>query len=117
VRSLIQWVDDFIPQVNVSFNYEFLYRSCHQLSGSSKEEQKMQEGKSRLLQAVRAVRRQIHADVKALLADETKTYQQVADTVGCSLATVQRLAQMDGISRPVGPRPKSPTSEASHGEE
>jgi hypothetical protein len=117
VLSLIQRVCDFLPHVNMFFNYEFLDRSCHQLSGSSKEEQKMQEGKSRLVQAVRAVRRQIHADVKALLADETKTYQQVADTVGCSLATVQRLAQMDGISRPVGPRPKSATTEVSNGNE
>ena len=45
----------------------------------------MQEGKSRLVQAVRAARRKVHADVRALLADETKTYQQFADAVGVSL--------------------------------
>jgi len=76
----------------------------------------MQEGKSRLVQAVRAVRRQIHADVRAHLADESMTYLQVAQSVGCSLATVQRIAQMDGISRPVGPRPRSSTSEVSNGD-
>jgi DNA invertase Pin-like site-specific DNA recombinase len=75
----------------------------------------MTEGKSRLIQAVRAVRRKIHADVRAQLADETKTYQQIADSVGCSLATVQRIAQMDGITRPVGPRPKSSTLEVNNG--
>jgi DNA invertase Pin-like site-specific DNA recombinase len=76
----------------------------------------MQEGKSRLVQAVRAVRRKIHADVRAQLADEAKTYQQIADAAGCSVATVQRIAQMDGISRPVGPRPKSVTAEVSNGD-
>lgn len=76
----------------------------------------MQERKSKLLQAVHAVRRKIHADVRALLADETKTYQMVANTVGCSVATVQRLAQLDGITRPVGPRPKSATTEVSNGD-
>jgi DNA invertase Pin-like site-specific DNA recombinase len=76
----------------------------------------MQEGKSRLVQAVRAVRRQIHADVRSQLADETKTYQQIADTIGCSVATVQRIAQMDGITRSVGPRPKSTTTEVSNGD-
>jgi hypothetical protein len=69
----------------------------------------MQEGKSRLLQAVEVVRRRIYADVRTQLADESRTYQQIADFAGCSLATVQRIAQMDGISRPVGPRPKSTT--------
>jgi hypothetical protein len=76
----------------------------------------MQEGKSRLVQAVRAARRKVHADVRAQLADDSRTYQQIADSVGCSLATVQRVAQMDGISRPVGPRPRSCTSEVSNGD-
>jgi DNA invertase Pin-like site-specific DNA recombinase len=67
----------------------------------------MKERKSRLIQAVRAARAEIHARVREQLADETKTYQQIADSAGCSLATVQRLAQFDGITRPVGPRPKS----------
>jgi hypothetical protein len=69
----------------------------------------MKEGKSKLLEAVQVVRRKIYADVRAQLADESKTYQQAADFAGCSLATVQRIAHMDGISRPVGPRPKSTT--------
>jgi hypothetical protein len=75
----------------------------------------MQEGKSKLLQAVQVVRRKIYADVRAQLADSSRTYQQIADSAGCSLATVQRLAQMDGISRPVGPRPQSSSSEANNG--
>ena len=75
----------------------------------------MTEGKSRLIQAVRAVRRKIHADVRTQLADETKTYQQIADSVGCSLATVQRVAQMAQIARPVGPRPRSSSMEVNDG--
>jgi DNA invertase Pin-like site-specific DNA recombinase len=76
----------------------------------------MQEGKSKLIEAVQNVRAEIYSAVRAQLADETKTYQQIADTAGCSLATVQRVAQMDGISRPVGPRPKSSTSEVPNGD-
>jgi DNA invertase Pin-like site-specific DNA recombinase len=75
----------------------------------------MQEGKSRLIKAVCDVRKKIHADVRAELADDSRTYQQIADAVGCSLATVQRIAQMDGITRPVGPRPKSSTTEVNNG--
>ena len=75
----------------------------------------MNEGKSKLLQAVQVVRRKIYADVRAQLADDTKTYQQIADTAGCSVATVQRIAGSLGISRPVGPRPQSPISEATNG--
>lgn len=75
----------------------------------------MQLGKSQLLRAARAVRDVIYAAVREQLTDEGRTYQQIADSVGISLATVQRLAQMDGISRPVGPRPKPPTSEANNG--
>jgi uncharacterized protein YdbL (DUF1318 family) len=75
----------------------------------------MQEGKSKLLQAVQVVRRKIYADVRAQLADSSHTYQQIADSAGVSLATVQRLAQCDGITRPVGPRPKSSTPEVKNG--
>ena len=67
----------------------------------------MKNGKSKLIQAVRAVRDVIHAAVREQLANEARTYQQIADSVGCSLATVQRIAQIDGITRPVGPKPKS----------
>jgi DNA invertase Pin-like site-specific DNA recombinase len=75
----------------------------------------MKEGKSKLLQAVHAVRRKIYADVRSQLADESKTYQQIANSVGCSLATVQRLAQIEQISRRVGPRSKSSTVEVNNG--
>ena len=44
----------------------------------------MKEGKSKLLQAIRVVRRKIHSDVREQLADETKTYQEIADAIGCS---------------------------------
>jgi uncharacterized protein YdbL (DUF1318 family) len=71
----------------------------------------MKDGKSRLIQVVRAVRAEIYAAVRAQLSDECRTYQQVADSVGVSLATVQRIAQQDGITRPVGPRPKGPAVE------
>jgi uncharacterized protein YdbL (DUF1318 family) len=73
----------------------------------------MKNGKSKLIQAVHAVRDAVHAAVKEQLADERRTYQQIADTVGCSIATVQRIAQMEKISRPVGPKPKT---EAEHGD-
>lgn len=76
----------------------------------------MKDGKSKLIEAVRNVRAEIYKAVRAELADDGRTYQRIADSVGCSLATVQRVAQMDGISRPVGPRRKSSTSEVSHGD-
>lgn len=73
----------------------------------------MQNGKSKLLQAARRVRDEIYSTVKAQLLDETRTYQEIANTNGISLASVQRLAGNLGISRQVGPRPKS-APEASH---
>jgi DNA invertase Pin-like site-specific DNA recombinase len=76
----------------------------------------MKDGTSRLIQAVRAVRDEIYTLVREQLADEGKTYQQVADAVGVSLATVQRIAQRDGITRPVGPRPQSSVSEVCNGD-
>jgi hypothetical protein len=75
----------------------------------------MKDGKSKLIEAVRNVRAEIYEAVRAELADDSRTYQQIADTVGCSLATVQRIAQMDGHSRPVGPKPKSSTVGVSDG--
>lgn len=75
----------------------------------------MKNGKSKLIQAVRAVRDVIYEAVREQLADEGRTYQQIADSIGCSSATVQRVAQMDGISRPVGPKPKSAATEANDG--
>jgi DNA invertase Pin-like site-specific DNA recombinase len=75
----------------------------------------MKDGKSKLLQAVRAVRNEIYTAVREQLADETKTYQQIADSVGSSLATVQRLAEKEGISRPVGPRSKTVQEKENNG--
>jgi DNA invertase Pin-like site-specific DNA recombinase len=75
----------------------------------------MKDGKSRLIQAVRAVRDVIYEAVREQLADEGRTYQQIADSLGISLATVQRLAQLDGISRRVGPKPKLTSTEVSDG--
>jgi hypothetical protein len=76
----------------------------------------MKEGKSILIQAVRDVRDVIYAAVREQLGDANRTYQQIADSVGCSLATVQRIAQTDGITRPVGPKPKSSNSEVCNGD-
>lgn len=77
----------------------------------------MKEEKSILIQAVRDVRDVIYAAVREQLANESRTYQQIADSTGCSIATVQRIAQTDGIRRSVGPRPKVSTSEVSNGNE
>jgi DNA invertase Pin-like site-specific DNA recombinase len=101
--------------VNQVSDYEFLVNSYQQQAGNGNEEQTMQDGKSRLIQAIHAVRDEIYVAVREQLADDTKTYQQIADAAGCSVATVQRIAGSLGISRPVGPRPQSPISEATNG--
>jgi uncharacterized protein YdbL (DUF1318 family) len=75
----------------------------------------MQEGKSKLLQAVRAVREQIYAAVKEELLDDSRTYESIARANNISTATVQRIAGSLKMSRPVGPRPKSSTSEVTNG--
>jgi len=75
----------------------------------------MQDGTSTLIQAVRAVRDVIYTAVRDQLADESRTYQQIADSVGCSIATIQRIAQMEKITRPVGPKPRSTATEANDG--
>jgi transposase-like protein len=67
--------------------------------------------KSKLLQAQRAVRDEIFATVKVQLADENLTYREIAEVNGLSVATVQRVAERSGISRPVGPRPRLAVSE------
>lgn len=77
----------------------------------------MKDGESRLIQAARRVRAEIYKAVEAELADDTRTYQQIADSVCVSLATVQRVAGSLGITRPVGPRPKPSTVEVSDGNE
>lgn len=75
----------------------------------------MRDGKSKLLQAARRVRDEIYSSVKADLQDDTRTYQMIAEANCISVATVQRIAGSLGISRPVGPRPKSATTEVAHG--
>jgi hypothetical protein len=75
----------------------------------------MKDGKSKLLQAARRVRGEIYNAVKAELVDDTRTYREVAEANCISLATVQRIAGSLGISRQVGPRPKSPASEVRNG--
>lgn len=67
----------------------------------------MRNRKSQLIQAVRAVRDEIYEAVKAELLDDTRTYQTIAEANCISVATVQRIAGSLGISRQVGPRPKS----------
>ena len=39
----------------------------------------MQNGKSRLIQAVKALREEIYGKVREQLADETRTYREVAE--------------------------------------
>ncbi len=76
----------------------------------------MQNGKSRLIQAVKALREEIYGKVREQLADEARTYREVAEANFISIATVQRIAQSAGIERQVGPRPKSATSEVGNGD-
>jgi hypothetical protein len=77
----------------------------------------MTNGKSKLLEAARRVRAEIYKTVEAELSDATRTYQSIADANCISIATVQRVAGGLGISRPVGPRPKSSTVEVNDGGE
>ena len=77
----------------------------------------MREGKSKLLQAARRVRDEIYSAVKTVLPDDTRTYQMIAEANSISVATVQRIAGSLGITRPVGPRPRSSTSEVSNGDD
>lgn len=67
----------------------------------------MQNGKSRLIQAVKALREEIYGKVREQLADETRTYREVAEANFISIATVQRIAHSAGIERQVGPRPRA----------
>jgi hypothetical protein len=74
----------------------------------------MKKDKLKLLQALRTVRNELYSAVQKELADETRTYKDFAAANGISLATVQRVAERSGISRPVGPRPRpkgTPNSE------
>ncbi len=79
------------------------------------EKNSMTNGKSKLLDAARRVRDEIYSAVKVELRDESRTYQMIAEANSISVATVQRIAGSLGISRPVGPRPRSSTSEVTNG--
>ena len=76
----------------------------------------MKQVKSKLLETLRAVRNELYAAVQRELADETRTYKDIAAANGISLATVQRVAERSGISRPVGPRPRPRGDAVSEGE-
>ena len=76
----------------------------------------MKQVKSKLLETLRAVRNELYAAVQRELADETRTYKDIAAANGISLATVQRVAERSGISRPVGPRPRPRGNAVSEGE-
>lgn len=75
----------------------------------------MHDGKSRLIQAVKALRAEIYGRVRQELTDESRTYREVAEANGLSVATVQRIATSAGIGRQVGPKPKVSASEVSNG--
>lgn len=67
----------------------------------------MKSNKSKLLETLRAVRNELYSAVQRELADESRTYKDIATANGISLATVQRVAERSGISRRVGPRPRA----------
>ena len=76
----------------------------------------MRKTKSRLLEAIRTLRANFYASVETELSNENRTYRENADAHGISLATVQRIAERSGVSRPVGPRSKSSTAQQSGAE-
>lgn len=68
--------------------------------------------KSKLLAALQAVRQNFEAAViREIDAHPGWPYRMVSEQVGLSEAFVLRTAQKNNISRPVGPRPKSDTTE------
>lgn len=67
---------------------------------------------------LRQLREKLYSEVKAeILAHPEQTYADIAHTFLISVATVQRVAQRNNISRPVGPRPKTDASSNVHGEQ
>ncbi len=74
----------------------------------------MRDCKSKLLEAAHRVRDEIYSALKTELQDDTRTYQMIAEANSISIATVQKIAGSLGISRPVGPRPKSVNTEVSN---
>jgi hypothetical protein len=68
--------------------------------------------KSKLLEALDAVRRDFEAAVlRAIEAHPEWPYRRVGEQVGLSEATVLKIAQNNNISRPAGPRPQAITPE------
>jgi hypothetical protein len=66
------------------------------------------ETKSKLQATLKAVRETIYAQIKADIESHPEmTYREIGHQYGCSECTVMRVAQRNGISRPVGPRPQA----------
>jgi hypothetical protein len=67
---------------------------------------------SKLLAALQAIRQDFEAlAIREINAHPEWPYWMVAEHVGLSEATVLKIAQKNNICRPVGPRPKSATTE------
>jgi len=75
------------------------------------------ETKSKLQAALKAVRETTYAQIKAdIEAHPEMTYREIGHQYGCSECTVMRVAQPNGIARPVGPGPQvSENVEANRG--
>ena len=68
--------------------------------------------KSKLLAALQAVRQDFEAAViREIHVHPERPYWMVGEQVGISEATVQKISKNHNICRPVGPRPKSDTTE------
>ena len=78
---------------------------------------KQQHAQSRIIAMYRRLREKLYDDVKAdILAHPEQTYSDIAQKFLISVATVQRVAQRNNISRPVGPRPKTGSTSTAHTE-
>jgi hypothetical protein len=65
---------------------------------------------SKLLAALQAIRQDFEAlAIREINAHPEWPYWMVAEHVGLSEATVQRISKSHNMSRPTGPRPKSKT--------
>lgn len=62
---------------------------------------------SKLQSAIRQIRDDFYERVKTeIIARPDSTYREIAEQLGVSSATVQRVATCNNLSRPTGPRPK-----------
>jgi hypothetical protein len=68
--------------------------------------------KSKLLAAFQAIRQDFEAAVlREIDAHPEWPFWRVGEQIGISEATVQKISKSHNICRPVGPRPKSDTTE------